>query len=89
MSRVYPMRHSCCGKMPACPVVEYAQEGCILKKAMQQLAWAIMFGLGIPGLILGVTAEAKHMAGGQKGPSSQPPAWTAPMDSTISEVASP
>ena len=27
---------------------------------MQQLAWAILFGLGIPGAILGVTAEANR-----------------------------
>lgn len=60
-----------------------------MKKAMQQLAWAILFGLGIPGAILGVTAEANRRAGEIKDLYTQPPAWTAPMDSTVSEVASP
>lgn len=32
-----------------------------MKRALQQAALAILFGLGIPGLILGVTAAAeKH-----------------------------
>ncbi len=30
-----------------------------MKKRMQQVALAIVFGLGIPGLIFGITASAK------------------------------
>ncbi len=89
MSSIYRMCRPCCGKMSAPTMVEWAQEGCTLKKTMQQLAWAIIFGLGLPGLILGVAAEANRRAVEQKGFHTQPPAWTAPMDSTVSEVASP
>ena len=60
-----------------------------MKKTMQQLAWAIIFGLGLPGLILGVAAEANRRAAEQKQLYTQPPSWTAPMDSTVSEVDSP
>lgn len=58
-----------------------------MKKAMQQLAWAIIFGLGLPGLILAVTAEANRRAEDFDGPGSETTAWTAPMEATDVEVS--
>lgn len=50
-----------------------------MKKSLQQLAWAIIFGLGIPGLILGVAAEANRRDGIQIDLNPENTVWEVPL----------
>ena len=56
---------------------------------MQQLALAVALGLGLPGLILGVAAQANRWAEDPKVSAGETTVWTAPTETTDSEAVSP
>jgi hypothetical protein len=55
-----------------------------LKKALQQIVWAIVFGLGIPGVILGIAAEANQHRDNYTDVKTETSAWVGPLETTDS-----